>query len=319
MTPFRAVAVQCGRRGGAGPILHLLFLAWWALMASPAAAAELNAERINTAEFSGKPPPADEASPLGVRLQMLLARAHFSPGEIDGKFGENAKKALRAYAEARQLSSVDRLTGEIWQRLRGDDRPVLTDYDVTDKDVAGPFLAKLPAKMEDMKHLGRLDYTSAREELAERFHMSEQLLAALNRHQPFDRAGARVMVADLAAGASDIAQADRVEVDKVRQTVEVFDASNHLTDFFPATVGSEDKPSPTARSRLPAWIEIRSTAIIRNITSKVCIRSGHSPSSPGPTTRLARCGSACRERDMASTARRILAGSARRSRTAACA
>ena len=40
---------------------------------APADAAELNAERINTAEFSGKPPPADEFSPLGVRLQVLLA------------------------------------------------------------------------------------------------------------------------------------------------------------------------------------------------------------------------------------------------------
>jgi lipoprotein-anchoring transpeptidase ErfK/SrfK len=100
--------------------------------------------------------------------------------------------------------------------------------------------------MEDMKHLERLGYTSAREELAERFHMSEQFLAALNPHQPFDRAGTRLLVADLATeGAGAAPQADRVEVDKVRQTVKVFDASNHLTDFFPATVGSEDKPSPT--------------------------------------------------------------------------
>jgi lipoprotein-anchoring transpeptidase ErfK/SrfK len=250
MAPFTAVAVRCAGQGGAGLILHLLLATWWGLMVcAPAVAAELSAERVNTAEFSGKPPP-EEVSPLGVRLQVLLARAHFSPGEIDGKFGENAKKALRAYAEAQQLSSADRLTGEIWQRLRGDDRPVLTGYDVTEKDVAGPFLAKLPAKMEDMKHLGRLDYTSAREELAERFHMSEQLLAALNRHQPFDRAGVRIAVADLATGASDVAQADRVEVDKVRQTVKVFDASNHLTDFFPATVGSEDKPSPTGTLKI---------------------------------------------------------------------
>jgi hypothetical protein len=37
---------------------------------------------------------------MGIRLQALLDRAHCSPGEIDGKFGEDAKKALRAYAEA---------------------------------------------------------------------------------------------------------------------------------------------------------------------------------------------------------------------------
>ena len=251
MIPFKAVAVRCEGQGGAGLIMHLLLVAWCGLLAcAPAAAAELSAERINAADFSGKQPPAGEASPLGVRLQVLLARAHFSPGEIDGKFGENAKKALRAYAEAQQLSSTDRVTREIWEKLRADERPMLTTYDVTDKDVAGPFLAKLPAKMEDMKHFGRLDYTSAREELAERFHLNEHLLAALNRHRPFDRAGVRLVVVDLATGEAGAARADRIEVDKVRQTVKMFDASNHLIDFFPATVGSEDKPSPTGTLKI---------------------------------------------------------------------
>jgi lipoprotein-anchoring transpeptidase ErfK/SrfK len=216
-------------------------------MMAPASArqrAELTAGQINAAEFSGKQPPSDKISPLGVRLQVLLARAHFSPGEIDGRFGENAKKALRAYVEAQQLPSSDQLNADVWQRLRGDNRPVLTSYEITEKDVAGPFLTKLPQRMEAMKHLARLDYTSPREELAEKFHMSEQLLAALNPGQRFQRAGAPIVVTDANPGPIS-AKAGHVEIDKVRQTIKVFDASNQLIDFFPATVGSEEKPSPS--------------------------------------------------------------------------
>jgi lipoprotein-anchoring transpeptidase ErfK/SrfK len=240
---FQAATIPA--RSEVRSVLLLLACCAWASAVAPGSAAELKAERVNAAEFSGKQPPANEISPLAVRLQVLLARGHFSPGEIDGKFGENAKKALRAYAEAHQLANSDRLTQDVWQNLAQDDRPVLSTYEITSKDVAGPFLAKLPRKMEDMKHLSRLDYTSAREELAERFHISEELLSALNPGQQFRRAGETIVVVDAKSGAASAAKPDRVEVDKVRQTVTVFDASGQLLDFYPATVGSEEKPSPS--------------------------------------------------------------------------
>jgi lipoprotein-anchoring transpeptidase ErfK/SrfK len=217
-----------------------------ALTATSAWAAELTPDTVNAAEPGAKTALSNEKpTPLGIRLQVLLDRAHFSPGEIDGTFGENAKKALRAYAEAQHLPASDKLTDDIWATLKADTRTVLTNYAVTDKDVAGPFLEKLPAKMEDMKDIPRMGYTSAREALAEKFHMSEALLAALNPGQRFDRAGASLVVVDTGKSGETTAKAARVEVDKNRQAVKLFDRSNALIGFYPATVGSKEKPSPT--------------------------------------------------------------------------
>lgn len=218
----------------------------FALTAAPALAAGMDAASIASAEPSKKTLSREKPTPAGVRLQVLLDRAHFSPGEIDGKFGENAKKALRAYAEARQLPSSDELTDDVWKALQADGRPLTATYTITDKDVAGPFLHKLPARMEDMKDIPKLSYTSPREALAEKFHMSEQLLAALNPGRHFDRAGETIAVVDTSDGGNAApAKANRVEIDKTRQTVKLFDKSNALIGFYPATVGSEEKPSPS--------------------------------------------------------------------------
>ncbi len=211
---------------------------------SSASAAEMSAAAINPAEASKKTLSNEKPTPAGVRLQVLLDQAHFSPGEIDGKFGENAKKALRAYEEAQQMASSDDVTAEVWSKLAADDRPVIANYTIDKKDVAGPFLHKLPVKMEDMKDIPELAYTSPREALAEKFHMSEELLTALNPGQRFDRAGDTIAVVRTGTEQNP-KKADRVEVDKKRQTVKLFDRSNTLIGFYPATVGSAEKPSPS--------------------------------------------------------------------------
>jgi lipoprotein-anchoring transpeptidase ErfK/SrfK len=214
------------------------------LVSSPAAGAKLSAEDVERAEFSGGMMPSDRVSALAIKLQVLLARSGFSPGEIDGQYGDNAQKALSAFADANGFGQARQLTPELWSKLSAQaGPPILVRYKISARDVAGPFVRSIPAKLEAMKGLAHLGYRDPREELAERFHMSERLLAMLNPQESFRRAGDEIVVVNVPDTPPAIAT--RLEVDKSLQTVKAFGEDGRLLAFFPATVGSDDKPTPS--------------------------------------------------------------------------
>jgi lipoprotein-anchoring transpeptidase ErfK/SrfK len=228
----------------------LSLFAAFIFLAAPTAADALEAGAINDAQWSVNAKANDGISPVVVKAQVLLDRAQFSPGEIDGKLGENVKKAIAAFAESKGLPAAGELNEEILQALTATSgEPIITEYKVTNNDVRGPFLKKIPAKMEDMKDLPALSYTSARERIAEKFHMSEVLLAALNPGRGFGEAGVTIKVVNVKT--ADVSgKAARLEVDKTAQTLKVFDREGTLLAFYPATSGSPEKPAPNGRMKV---------------------------------------------------------------------
>ncbi|MEK5768619.1 peptidoglycan-binding domain-containing protein, partial [Acinetobacter schindleri] len=83
------------------------------LQAALAQDAALDAETVNTAKHD-----AGDAALL--RAQVLLDRAHFSPGEIDARGGTNTTRALAAFQRHRGLTPSGELDAETWQALTAD-------------------------------------------------------------------------------------------------------------------------------------------------------------------------------------------------------
>jgi lipoprotein-anchoring transpeptidase ErfK/SrfK len=97
-----------------------------------------------------------------------------------------------------------------------------------------------------MKDLPTLGYTSAREKIAEKFHMSQELLQTLNPGKKLDTTGQKIVVPNVAM--DDLpARAARIEVDKSAKVLKVFGGNQRLLAVYPATVGSEEKPAPSGQ------------------------------------------------------------------------
>jgi len=213
------------------------------LLASTALGAqELSLEAINGADLSAKA--VKGVSPAIIRAQVLLDRARFSPGVIDGRKGENVGLAIRAFEEHHGLKADGELDPEVLAKLTGaDDRPAVTEYTITAEDVRGPFTKEIPERFEEKAELERLGFTSSMEMLAERFHMDEDLLAALNPGKAFDKAGTRILVAEVQTPKPDV-KVRRIEVDRAQKALRAFAEDGALVAYYPATIGSEDTPTP---------------------------------------------------------------------------
>lgn len=223
----------------------------------------ISTEQMNTgAAFL--PLGGEVSGPSVYRVQVLLDRALFSPGMMDGHWGKNTAKAVYFFQQREGLRTTGRVDSATYTKLAqaaGSPQQLVVARTLTAEDVKGPF-QELPDSIYDQAKLDCTCFESLTEKLSEEFHTSPELLAKLNPGVELDgvQAGQQLNVPNVRdTGAKARGEVAELVVSGKGSYLHAVDASGRILYHFPSTLGGTYEPSPqgefkvTAITKKPWW------------------------------------------------------------------
>jgi len=207
----------------------------------------LDANAINSAAVN-LPITGDVRGPSVLRTQVYLDRAHFSVGAIDGRWGRNSAITVWWWQKAHGLNPTGDVDDNTFRSIAqaGGSDPVVVPYTLTADDTKGPFV-HIPDDPYDKAKLDCLCYESLREELAERFHSTEDFLDVLNPGVKINelQAGATINAPNVRpAVTQDQPDIAKIIISIAGNSYNAFDAAGNVIFHAPTTLGSTYDPSP---------------------------------------------------------------------------
>ena len=220
---------------------------------------EISPESVNGVPMT-LPLGGDVAGPSVLRVQVLLDRALFSPGIIDGRWGKNTEKAiywLQKREGIRASGHMDTATFTRLVDLAGAPKQLVREHRLSEEDVSGPFV-RIPQDIYARAKVECMCYESLSEKLGEMFHTSPEILKKLNPGVDLDglKAGSTIRVPQVRdPGAGKSQKIAGLVVSDGGHYVHALDENDRIVFHFPSTLGSTYDPSPAGDYRVTSITE----------------------------------------------------------------
>lgn len=199
-----------------------------------------------------------------LQQQVLLDRAGFAPGVIDGRKGMSFEQAVKGFQTARGIKVSGQIDEQTQAALMQDTRPAVVRLRISESDAQGPFVGQVPKDPAAQAKMNCLCYRNLLEKLAEKFHTTPRTIVALNDPRTVLKAGTVLNLPNVLPGSrsygkvkADAAQmlsdlnvpgglpkADHIVVDKSDGVLRLIGKDGELMAQFPATMGSSHDPLP---------------------------------------------------------------------------